>query len=165
MQGLVKGRIVYLVLSQDMADQINRRRTTGASIIERLDGGLTTDRWPAGAQAHIGEPVYAGDTLPAMVVAVRGEACNLKANLDGSDQYWVQHVPFDNEKRPGSWHWMFDGQSTRYDPTAKARVIATAEGQMFDARLSPDPGVQAFASGPATDVQAFASEPAASQEK
>lgn len=123
MDGLVPGRIVYLVLSGRMAEEINRRRTTGPEIADRIRASA----WPIGAQAHIGPPALAGDVVPAMVVKVyeyesdveRGMfdgTINCKAMLDGSDEYWAVAVPFNTGKAEGSWHWMFSGQDKRYTP-------------------------------------------------
>lgn len=124
MDGLKPGRIVYLVLSAVMASEITRRRTTGASIAERMKADPPS--WPPGAQAHVGNGVAEGDSVPAMVVAVVGDSStvNLKAMLDGSDTYWATSVPYaewspdaESLPEPGTWHWMFNGQQTRYDPT------------------------------------------------
>jgi hypothetical protein len=117
MEGLKPGRLVYYVFSHQTADEVNRRRTTGVSIAERIKE--TT--WPEGVQAHIGNPVAAGDIYPAMVVRVFDEAAlsrsiNLKVMLDGSDDYWATSVPYDEAKRPATWHWIFEGQNTRYQP-------------------------------------------------
>ena len=114
MEGLKPGRIVYFVFDGQGADEVNRRRTTGASIADRI----TASAWPVGAQAHIGSPVRHGDVLPAMVVRVHDHhSVNLRVMLDGTDVYWATSVAFDPAKRPRSWHWMFEGQSTRYDAT------------------------------------------------
>ncbi len=116
MEGLKPGRIVYFVFSQQAVEEVMRRRTTGASIAERI----VLRTWPLGAQAHIGNAVQAGDIYPAMVVRVEARSenghVNLKVMLDGSDDYWAPSVPFDLVKRPYSWHWMFEGQATRYKP-------------------------------------------------
>ncbi len=92
-----------------------RRRTNGFSIAERIK----VLAWPVGAQAHVGSAVQAGDVCPAMVLRVwNGLGCsNLKVMLDGSDEYWATSVSYDEDKRDGSWHWMFPQQSTRYDAT------------------------------------------------
>jgi hypothetical protein len=127
MEGLKPGRIVYYVFSQQTADEVNRRRTTSNSIAERMETEIEPvfgDRlpaWPVGAQAHIGNPVSPGDIYPAMVVRVFEEAAfsrsiNLKVLLDGSDDFWAVSVPYDEAKRPATWHWMFEGQNTRYQP-------------------------------------------------
>lgn len=114
MEGCVPGRIVYYVVSEQVAVEIMRRRTTGGSIAERLK----VLAWPAGAQAHLGNEVKAGDICPAMVLRVWGSlgCSNLKVMLDGSDEHWATSVGYEEDKRPGSWHWMFDGQQKRYTP-------------------------------------------------
>ncbi len=113
--GLKPGRIVYFVFDERSAAEVMRRRTDGASIAARMK--QDPPAWPAGAQAHIGNPVQAGDICPAMVVATWGsDSVNLKVMLDGCDEYWATSVGFDKEKRPRSWHWIFEGQATRYKP-------------------------------------------------
>ncbi len=111
-EGLKPGRIVYFVFDEQSAEEVMRRRTTGPSIAERLK----LQAWPAGAQAHIGNDVLAGSICPAMIVAAWGTSVNLKVMLDGSDIYWATSVPFSGEKQPRTWHWMFEGQATRYAP-------------------------------------------------
>jgi hypothetical protein len=137
MDGLVTGRIVYYVLNEEDAAQINRRRTTARSIADRIAVLVRTyeppptpdspvgvfvahvPSWPLGAQAHIGNDVVAGQIVPAMVVAVWGDVCvNLKAMLDGTDTYWATSRNYHPDKAPGSWHWMFDGQATRHAPSS-----------------------------------------------
>lgn len=129
MDGLVPGRIVYFVFNAFQADEVNRRRTNGMSILDRMKTGVqrlnfVADKpifaWPEGAQAHIGNSVSEGSICPAMVVAVNGPSgnSNLKVMLDGTDVYWAISRDYDDTKRPGTWHWMFDGQQKRYDPTA-----------------------------------------------
>jgi hypothetical protein len=124
MDGLKPGRIVYYVFSEQAATEVMRRRTTGGAIAERIE----QQAWPLGAQAHIGNPVSIGTIAPAMVVATfDSDAVNLKVMLDGSDVYWATSAPYDETKRPGSWHWMFEGQQTRYqpdriEPSAKEKV-------------------------------------------
>ncbi len=114
-EGLKPGRIVYFVFDKQSAEEVMRRRTDGASIAARMKA--TPPTWPAGAMAHIGNPVASGDIYPAMVVKVWGDArVNLKVMLDGADGYWATSVVFDPEKSPRSWHWMFEGQATRYKP-------------------------------------------------
>ncbi len=134
MDGLVPGRIVYFVFNAAYAAEVMRRRTTAKSIADRMKNaippteGRNTDTiygWPAGAQAHIGNDVKAGDIYPAMVLRVWGQdsgCSNLRVFLDGSDDYWATSANYYADKREASWHWMFDGQDTRYTPdrTAKA---------------------------------------------
>lgn len=79
------GRIVLYTLSSQDADEINRRRTTGHSIAERIKQAL----WPIGAQAHIGNSVHAGQEFPAVVIRQwGGNCCNLQVLLDGNDTFW-----------------------------------------------------------------------------
>jgi hypothetical protein len=118
MDGLVPGRIVYFVFDQRSADEVNRRRTTGASIAERIKANV----WPLGAQAHIGSHVSAGEILPAQIVRVSKAdgVVNLKVALDGSDTYWAVDVPYgewtpeaESLPPPRTWHWMYAGQASR----------------------------------------------------
>lgn len=134
MDGLKPGRIVYFVFDEQSAQEVNRRRTTGASIAERIRQQIitleygTVPQWPLGAQAHIGNEVHAGDIYPAMVIRVWGDesgCSNLKVMLDGNDDFWATSINFDAEKRPHTWHWMFEGQQTRYRPD---RTEAPAQG-------------------------------------
>jgi hypothetical protein len=123
-EGLRPGRIVYFIFNEQAADEVNRRRTTGVSIAERMraivheaPGEQPIFGWPQGAQAHIGNAVYPGDLYPAVVLKHHGNgAVNLKVFLDGSDDYWAVSVPYDPEKKSGTWAWMFEGQATRYMP-------------------------------------------------
>lgn len=98
------GRLVHYALSLDDAAKINGRRTDGAAIQDRI----LEDRWPIGAQAHIGNRVAPGDVLPAMVVRVLpGDQVNLQVFLDGNDVFWAttraEAAPGRTE--PGRWHW------------------------------------------------------------
>ena len=103
------GRIVQYRLSADDAVQINRRRTTGASIAERMKYGDDPQlkAWPAGAQAHIGNSVSEGDTFPMMITRVWGDtpnsAVNGQALLDGNDVLWVTSVAVGEGPRTFSW--------------------------------------------------------------
>lgn len=98
------GRLVHYVLSLDDAAKINGRRTDGAAIQDRI----LEDRWPIGAQAHIGNRVAPGDVLPAMVVRVLpGEQVNLQVFLDGNDVFWAttRSEAAPGRTEPGRWHW------------------------------------------------------------
>lgn len=126
MDGLVPGRIVYFVFSAVQADEVNRRRTNGLSIVGRLNTLVPSTQgdfssiqaWPEGAQAHIGNPVTEGTIAPAMIVAVNGPSgnSNLKVMLDGTDVYWAISRDYDAAGALGTWHWMFEGQAARYTP-------------------------------------------------
>lgn len=144
MTGLVTGRIVYFVFDDASAAEVTRRRTTGASIAQRMavevlqrvdpldvrfDHPIEVHGWPAGAQAHIGNPVRAGDVCPAMVVATAPDShqVNLQVFLDGCDVYWARGVAYEEWSgdaealpTPGTWHWMFTGQASRYTPLPPA---------------------------------------------
>ena len=83
------GRIIHYRITDQDAEQINRRRTTGTSIASRI----ACAEWPVGVQAHIGNQVTVGDVFPAMIVRVwghtEGSACQLQVFLDGNDSYWA----------------------------------------------------------------------------
>ena len=103
------GRIVHYALSVADAEQINRRRTTGAAIADRIDDG----RWPLGAQAHIGRDVAAGELFPMLITSVpapkEGEMTpvNGRVFLDGSDEIQVraQQVETGSVDARGLWQW------------------------------------------------------------
>lgn len=85
------GRIVHYRLSEEAAQQINRRRTDGASILARMRE--TPPSWPAGSQAHIGNEAEAGQTFPMVLVKVWSDAkVNGQVLLDGNDVYWATSV-------------------------------------------------------------------------
>lgn len=96
-------RIVRYRLSANDAEVVNRRRTTGVSIAERIKVLM----WPVGAQAHIGNGVSAGDVFPMIIVRTwgndEGSAVNGQVFLDGSDTLWVTSVL--KGDYPGSWSW------------------------------------------------------------
>ena len=113
------GRIVIFKLTKEQAEQVNRRRTTGEKIADRMRNGTTqlqdcvllSDQvWPRGAQAHIGTNVKEGDEFPMVVVRslisnhsepkyyVSGQAL-----LDGNDVLWVRDSVEGTE--PGQWRW------------------------------------------------------------
>ncbi len=95
------GRIVHYRLSLTDVEAITRRRTTGASIAERMklavpsaDGNAQAiSGWPAGAQAHIGNAVAEGDVFPMVIVRLWGtsptSAVNGQVFLDGNDVFWA----------------------------------------------------------------------------
>lgn len=93
-------RMVDYTLSEHDALAINRRRTSGPDIAERISQG----NWPIGAQAHIGNAVKAGDVLPMMVVKVwDGTMVNGQVFLDGNDCFWATSVS--EGTAPGTWAW------------------------------------------------------------
>lgn len=94
------GRIVIVKLGESHAIEINRRRTTGVKIAERIK----TESWPLGAQAHIGNEVHVGDEFPAIVVRVWSDTCvNLQIFLDSNDVYWG--TSFCQGDALGMWNW------------------------------------------------------------
>lgn len=100
------GRIVFYRLTQDDVDAIQRRRTNSALIAKALEAG----NWPEGAQAHIGNPVNAGEIVPLMVTQVWPNeygpdfhGINGQCLLDGNDSLWVTSIKEGEE--PGTWHW------------------------------------------------------------
>lgn len=113
MDGLKPGRIVYYVFDDQAAADITRWR---AAFIPQV---------PSEDQRRAaGNAVHPGDIAPAMVVRVFDRSVvngddgmiNLKVMLDGPDEYWATGILYDEGKKPGTWHWMFEGQSTRYQP-------------------------------------------------
>ena len=109
------GRIVHYRLSAQDVEAVTRRRTTGASIAERMSRCVLTGdppvyAWPEGAQAHVGNPVSEGDVVPLTITAVwpnefgEGEyGVNGQALLDGNDSLWVTSAKQGEE--PGQWSW------------------------------------------------------------
>ena len=116
---ITTGRTVLYTISEDDATKINRRRTTGSSIADRMknaippqegQNGDTIYGWPAGAQAHIGNTASAGDVVPLVVVKVwpneYGDGVpgvNGQAFLDGNDALWIASAKEGTE--PGTWAW------------------------------------------------------------
>lgn len=97
------GRVILYCLSAEDAEQINRRRTSGGAIYERIQ----QDKWPLGAQAHIGNTVLEGDVFPGIVVRTwSGDMINAQILLDGNDTYWATSRHVSDGPIPGSYHWM-----------------------------------------------------------
>jgi hypothetical protein len=107
MSEIYVGQIVQYTLTEEDANQINRRRTTGTAIATRIenngqiatDGAVIGEQWPIGAQAHIGNAASTGDTLPLLIVRIWpnefGEGrpgVNGQVFLDRNDTYWVCSV-------------------------------------------------------------------------
>lgn len=101
------GRTVHYMLNEDDAQQINRRRTTGPFIGHRMK--QDPPQWPEGAQAHIGNPVFAGEVYPMIIVRVNPSdvgSVNGQVFLDGSDAFWVTsrgQVVADSTDKQGLW--------------------------------------------------------------
>jgi hypothetical protein len=100
------GQIVRYTLSASDVVQIMRRRTTGEKISLRMQGNHP-ERWPAGAQAHIGNAVVEGDTFPMLIVKTWGNdetsAVNGQVFLDGCDVFWTQSVKVGDGSGTFSW--------------------------------------------------------------
>ncbi len=103
------GRIVQYRLSAQDAEAINRRRTTGRSIADRMKQEATNNvmAWPAGAQAHIGNSVSEGDTFPMLLTRIWGSdatsAVNGQVLLDGNDVFWATSRVVG--EGPGTFSW------------------------------------------------------------
>jgi hypothetical protein len=95
------GRIVHYILSDEDVKQINRRRTNGQSIAERIK----EDKWPIGAQAHIGNEIYQSGTIVPMIITVvwSETTINGQAFLDGNDTLWVTSSLEGTGQR--NWFW------------------------------------------------------------
>jgi len=100
------GRTVIFRLTADQAEQVNRRRTSGSSIAERIK----EDKWPIGSQAHIGNHASPGQEYPLVITAVWPDefgpgtfGVNGQAFLDGNDCLWVTSAK--EGGAPGEWHW------------------------------------------------------------
>lgn len=79
------GRIVAYTLTEQDAEQINRRRADEAA--------ARPDRAHDGAQVHVGNTATAGETYPLVITRVwgqtEGSAVNGQVLLDGNDTLWV----------------------------------------------------------------------------
>lgn len=93
------GRIVHYRLSVEDAEQINRRRMSGA--------GSDVAKWPLSAQAHVGNVVLSGYAFPMIITKVWGDtpesAVNGQVFLDGNDVLWVTSVHVGQETGTFSW--------------------------------------------------------------
>jgi hypothetical protein len=96
------GRIVLYKLTEDQAKEVNRRRTNETTIAKMI----TEEKWPLGAQAHIGNFVYTGFQYPMIIVSVwKGDIYRVNGQvfLDGNDVLWVLSVKEGTEN--GEWSW------------------------------------------------------------
>lgn len=93
------GRIVHYTLSEQDAEQINRRRDDQREHAHRTRGADET-----GFQAHVGNHAAAGVVYPAVVVRFFGGAgVNLQVLLDGNDTYWATSRV--EGEGPNTWSW------------------------------------------------------------
>jgi hypothetical protein len=97
------GRVVLYTLSQQDAEQINKRRDDYARHMRTAAG---RENQP-GYAAHVGNTALPGDTYPAVIVRVFGPTpenrANLSVLLDGTDTYWAtSRTEGDGE---GEWSW------------------------------------------------------------
>ena len=105
------GRTVIFKITDQQAQEINRRRTTGSAIAERIKKNTPdSSAWPIGAQAHIGNNVSEGQEYPLVIVRVWPDefgagipGVNGQALLDGNDALWVTSAREGTEN--GQWHW------------------------------------------------------------
>lgn len=94
------GRTVIYKLSAQDATEINRRRTSTQSISDRIK----EEKWPIGAQAHIGNGASEGQQFPMVVVAVWTPNCvNGQVFLDGNDTFWA--LSRGRGDAAGQWDW------------------------------------------------------------
>lgn len=99
------GRIVVYRLTAENAQQINRRRTCGKSIAERIaKNSEAASHWPIGAQAHIGQDTHREEEFPMMITRIwaNGKVSG-QVFLDGNDVFWAEGVGEGAEA--GQWHW------------------------------------------------------------
>jgi len=94
------------MLNETDAEQINRRRTSSQEISTRIEA----EKWPLGAQAHIGNAARAGDVCPMLIVRVWGNddvsAVQGQVFLDGNDTFWATsrtQVVEDSVDKQGHW--------------------------------------------------------------
>jgi hypothetical protein len=97
MQQPTIGRIVHYTLTEQDAEQINRRRE---DFTNRPSGP-----GHEGFQAHVGNRAEAGQTFPAEVVRCFGDAVNLQVSLDGTDTYWATSRTEGEPNEQGRWIW------------------------------------------------------------
>lgn len=101
MEGVIHGRVVHYVLSDDDARKINDRRkaANAVPVAERIPGVIY----------NTGNDVTEGEHVVMIIMKVWNEngLINGRCELDGNDSYWVTSKSFDgDEKKPYSWHWI-----------------------------------------------------------
>jgi len=95
------GQIVYYSLSEQDADQINRRRKDAATNRVRIvEDGISY-------VAHVGNDVKAGDVFPMVITRVWGDtpasSVNGQVLLDGDDTFWATSVTAGEGQRRFTW--------------------------------------------------------------
>jgi hypothetical protein len=94
------GRIVLYTLTDKDATEMNRRRTNGKDIADRI----ATTAWPIGAQAHIGSAVTVGQVFPMLVTRIVSQGiANGQVFLDSNDVLWA--IGVQEGEGPGKWQW------------------------------------------------------------
>lgn len=99
MENVTIGRIVWYSLSPQDVEALSRRR------VERVGH---SESWPAGAQAHVGNPHEVGQVVPTIVVWPHhneDSTFNGQAFLDGNDVLWITSARYDKDGAPGTWRW------------------------------------------------------------
>jgi hypothetical protein len=96
MNGIVAGRIVHYVITQEEAKIINQRRNNLSM-----------------SDAPTGNTVQAGDHLPMIMTAVFPNeygpdkpGINGQVFLDGNDSLWVTSRKYSESDAVGTWHWI-----------------------------------------------------------
>jgi len=100
MNGVIPGRIVHYVLTDQNAVVINTSRLART-------GNLL------GVQYHEGSHASEGDHVPMIMTGIfqnyfgPGQpAVNGQCFLDGNDSLWVRNCRYDENKTAGTWHWI-----------------------------------------------------------
>lgn len=97
------GRIVHYTLSDQDATEINRRRSDYRRA-QATESGIA--KHGTGEQVHVGNPVEAGQALPAIIVQVWDNpyaGVQLQVFLDGNDTFWAKSVTEGDGQR--HWQW------------------------------------------------------------
>jgi len=101
------GRIVHYRLSEQDAQDINRRRKDFlifCIFCRSRPEEAGTFPGASGHVGHVGNSVAEGDVFPAMIVNTWGSTTvNLQVHLDGNDNYWATSRK--EGGNPGQWSW------------------------------------------------------------
>jgi hypothetical protein len=94
------GRIVHYTLTEQDAEQINRRRKDAQASLDWHREHKT------GAVVHTGNAVSANDVFPMVITRTWGDteqsAVNGTVLLDGNDTFWATSV----DQGEGQRHWL-----------------------------------------------------------